>query len=57
MTDLGVARWIRELDQNGAVSLARALALAEASRLGVPVGSVSMSGRVTVGDEGVDGRT
>lgn len=57
MTDFGIIRWLRELDENGAVALARALIHAEAGRLGLPLAGFTMSGRVKARDEGVDGRT
>lgn len=57
MTDLAVVRWIRELDENGAVALARALILAEAGAHGLSLDEFTMSGRVKAADEGVDGRT
>jgi hypothetical protein len=57
MTDLAIVRWIRELDENGAVGLARALILAEASAHNLPLDGFTMSGRVKVADEGIDGRT
>lgn len=55
--DLGVVRWLRDLDENEAVGLARALIHAEAGRLGMPLEGFSMSGRVKARDEGIDGRT
>jgi hypothetical protein len=55
--DLQIVRWIRELDEYGAVSLARTLCFAEAGWRGLPVGLVSMSGRVKTGDQGIDGHT
>ena len=57
MTDLGVVHWIRGLDENGAVGLARALILAEAGLHGLPLDEFSMSGRVKAGDGGIDGTT
>jgi hypothetical protein len=57
MTDLAIVRWIRELDENGAVALARALIFAEAGAHGLPVDQFTMSGRVKVADQGIDGRT
>src|SRR5688572_21992371 len=57
MTDLAIVRWIRELDENGAVALARALIFAEAGRHGLPLDQFTMSGRVKARDQGVDGRT
>ena len=57
VTDIGVLAHIRQLNSQGAVSLARSLLHAEAGRMGVPIDSVSMSGRVFVGDEGIDGRS
>jgi hypothetical protein len=57
VTDLGVIRWIRELDEARAVALGRSLIHAEAGRLGLPLGDFSMSGRVKARDQGVDGRT
>lgn len=55
--DLQIVRWIRERTETGAVSLARRLCMAEASRHGLPLGTVSITGRVKVGDQGIDGRT
>ncbi|WP_458316478.1 hypothetical protein [Mycolicibacterium brisbanense] len=55
--DLQIVRWIREQDENGAVSLARTLCMAEAGRHGLPLDSVSISGRVKAADGGIDGRT
>lgn len=55
--DLQITRWIREQDENGAVSLARALCMAEAARFRLPVDAVSFSGRVKASDQGIDGRT
>ena len=55
--DLQITRWIREQDENGAVSLARTLCMAEAGRHGLPVDTVSFSGRVKAQDQGIDGRT
>lgn len=55
--ELQLVRWIREQTETGAVSLARRLCMAEASRHGQPLDTVSISGRVKVGDEGIDGRT
>lgn len=57
MTDIGILTHIRQLDSAGAVSLARRLIHSEAGRLGLPLTEFSMSGRVFVGDEGIDGRT
>jgi hypothetical protein len=57
MSDFGIIRWLRELDENGAVALARALIHAEAGRLGLPLDGFTMSGRVKARDEGIDGRT
>jgi hypothetical protein len=57
MTDLAIVRWIRELDENGAVALARALIFAEAGAHGLPLDQFTMSGRVKVADQGIDGRT
>jgi hypothetical protein len=57
MTDLDIVRWIRELDENGAVALARALIFAEAGLHGLPLDQFTMSGRVKVRDQGIDGRT
>jgi hypothetical protein len=57
VTDLRVIPWIRELDEARAVALARSLIYAEAGRLGLPISDFSMSGRVKVRDQGVDGRT
>lgn len=57
MTDLAVVRWIRELDENGAVALARALIFAEAGAHDLSLDEFTMSGRVKAADEGVDGRT
>jgi hypothetical protein len=57
VTDLRVIPWIRDLDEARAVALARSLIHAEAGRLGLPLSDFSMSGKVKVGDEGVDGRT
>jgi hypothetical protein len=55
--DLQITRWIREQDENGAVSLARTLCMAEAGRYGLRLDSVSFSGRVKAADQGIDGRT
>ncbi|MDC9007678.1 hypothetical protein [Mycobacterium marinum] len=55
--DLQIVRWIREFDENGAVSLARTLCFAEVGWRGFPIGLVSISGRVKVADGGIDGRT
>lgn len=55
--ELQIVRWIRERTETGAVSLARQLCMAEASRHGLPLDTVSITGRVKVGDEGIDGRT
>ena len=56
--DLHVARdGYREQDENGAVSLARSLCMAEASLFGLPLDASSFSGRVKAADEGIDGRT
>lgn len=57
MLDLGVVQWLRDLDENDAVGLARALIHAEAGRLGLPLEGFSMSGRVKARDQGIDGRT
>jgi hypothetical protein len=57
MTDLAVVRSIRELDENGAVALARALIFAEAGAHRLPLDEFTMSGRVKVADQGIDGRT
>lgn len=57
MPDFGIIRWLRELGENEAVALARALIHAEAGRLGLPLEGFRMSGRVKVRDEGIDGRT
>lgn len=57
MTDLAIVRWIRELDENGAVGLARALIYAEAGRHNLPLDQFTMSGRVKAKDQGIDGRT
>jgi hypothetical protein len=57
MTDLALIRWIRELNENGAVALARSVIMAEAGRLGLPLNGFSMSGRVKASDGGIDGRT
>jgi hypothetical protein len=57
MTDLQIISWIRELDEQRAVGLARSLIHAEAGRLALPLTDFSMSGRVKARDEGVDGRT
>jgi hypothetical protein len=57
MLDLGVVRWLRDLDENDAVGLARALIHAEAGRLGLALEGFSMSGRVKARDQGIDGRT
>jgi hypothetical protein len=54
---LDIIGWIRQLSATEAVALARALLNAEASICNLPLSSVSMSGRVNVGDEGVDGRS
>jgi hypothetical protein len=55
--DLQITRWIREQDENGAVSLARTLCMAEAGRYRLALDAVSFSGRVKAGDQGIDGRT
>lgn len=55
--DLQIVRWIREQDENGAVSLARTLCMAEATRHGLALDTVSISGRVKAADQGIDGRT
>lgn len=55
--DLKITRWIREQDENGAVSLARTLCIAEAGRHHLPLDVVSFSGRVKAADQGIDGRT
>lgn len=57
MTDLAIVRWIRDLDENGAVALARSLIFAEAGRHGLPLDQFTMSGRVKARDQGIDGRT
>ncbi len=57
MTDLAIVRWIRELDENGAVALARDLIFAEAGTHGLPLDQFTMSGRVKARDQGIDGRT
>src|SRR5437879_1437651 len=57
VTDLSIVRWIRELDENAAVGLARALIFAEAGSRGLPLDEFSMSGRVKARDQGIDGRT
>ena len=57
MSGLGIVRWLRELDENGAVALARALIHAEAGRLNLPLAGFTMSGRVKARDGGIDGRT
>jgi hypothetical protein len=57
MTDLAIVRWIRELDENGAVALARDLIFAEAGAHGLPLDQFTMSGRVKARDQGIDGRT
>lgn len=57
MTELAIVRWIRELDENGAVALARALVFAEAGRHHLPLDEFTISGRVKARDQGVDGRT
>jgi hypothetical protein len=57
VTDLRVIPWIRDLDELRAVALARSLIHAELGRLGLPLSDASMSGRVKVRDQGVDGRT
>jgi hypothetical protein len=49
--------WLRNLGSADAVRLARELIFAEAGRLNLPLGGFQMSGRVNVGDEGIDGRT
>jgi hypothetical protein len=54
---LPLDNWIRQLDSNGAVRLARHLIFAEAGRLALPLSGFEMSGRVNVRDQGVDGRT
>jgi hypothetical protein len=54
---IDVVKWIRQLDEQQAVTLARALIRAEAGIANLPLDSYSMSGRTKVGDEGVDGRT
>ncbi|MGB8406299.1 MAG: hypothetical protein WCE30_19745 [Mycobacterium sp.] len=55
--DLKIDHWIRGQDENGAVSLARTLCMAERGRLGLPLDTVAISGRVKTADEGIDGRT
>jgi hypothetical protein len=57
MTDLDIVRWIRGLDENGAVGLARSLIFAEAGLHGLPLDQFTMSGRVKARDQGIDGRT
>jgi hypothetical protein len=57
LPSLGVDLWLRNLGGAEAVRLARELIFAEAGRLNLPLGEFQMSGRVNVGDEGVDGRT
>lgn len=57
MTELAIVRWIRELDENGAVALARSLVFAEAGRHHLPLDDFTMSGRVKARDQGIDGRT
>jgi hypothetical protein len=57
LAGLGVDQWLRRLGAREAVQLARELIFAEAGRLDLPLGDFEMSGRVTVGDEGIDGRT
>ncbi|GAB1813783.1 hypothetical protein [Mycobacterium sp. MUNTM1] len=55
--ELQLGRWIREHTETSAVELARRLCMAEASRHGLPLDTVSITGRVKVGDQGIDGRT
>jgi hypothetical protein len=55
--DLAIPRWIRGLGENGAVELARQLIFAEAGKRALPLADFTMSGRVKVGDQGIDGRT
>ncbi|WP_165643818.1 hypothetical protein [Mycobacteroides abscessus] len=55
--DLKIDHWIRGQDEDGAVSLARTLCMAERGRLGLPLDTVAISGRVKTADEGIDGRT
>lgn len=55
MTDLDIVRWIRGLDENGAVALARALMFAEAGLHALPLDEFTMSGRVKVADQGITG--
>jgi len=57
VTNLETVKWIRQLDENGAVDLARQLIFAEAGRHSLPLGAFTMSGRVKVADQGIDGRT
>ncbi len=57
MFDPQIRSWILTLDATRGVHFIRALLLAEASRLGVDLGVVRMTGIVLAGDEGVDGRT
>jgi hypothetical protein len=54
---LPILEWLRQLDGADAVGLARALIHAEAGRLRLPLDHFSMSGRVNVRDDGIDGRT
>jgi len=55
--DLQIVRWIRGQDENGAVSMARTLCMAEAGRHRLDLGTVSFSARVKAKDQGIDGRT
>jgi hypothetical protein len=55
--ELQLVRWIREHTETSAVELARRLCMAEASRHGLSLDTVSITGRVKVGDQGIDGRT
>jgi hypothetical protein len=57
MDGIQIIQWIRQLDSNWAITLAKALIMAEAGRLGLPLSDFSMSGRSNVRDQGIDGRT
>lgn len=57
MAGLGLARWIRDLNEDGAVALARGLLIAECGRHGLPGDSFTMTERVKAKDGGVDGRS
>ncbi len=57
MFDPQIRNWILTLDSTRGVHFIRALLLAEATRLGLDLGVVRMTGVIQASDEGIDGRT